>query len=58
MSYQILISIFNEFFGNTVSSLNIPAIYLFHSSSQDTGPILAIVDSNDKHPKIKRMKDR
>ena len=45
------------FFANTMSKLNIPAIKLSHSNLQDAGPILAIVDSYDKHSNIERIKN-
>ena len=51
-------STFNDFFANTVSNLNIPAIERFSSNLQNADPILAIVNSHDKHPSIERTKNR
>ena len=51
-------STFSDFFANSMSNLNITAIEHFHSNLENTDPILATVNSYDKHPSIKRIKNR
>ena len=50
-------SAFNDFFENTLSNLNIPAIEHSHLNLQNTDPILTTVNSYEKHPIIERIKN-
>ena len=49
---------FNDFFLNTQSNLNISAIEHSHTNLQNTDPIIAAVNSYDKHPSIEIIKNR
>ena len=57
-SDEEICSTLNDFFADTVSNLNIRALEQYHSNLQNTDPILATINSHDKHPSIERIKNR